>query len=126
MFEQFTESDRAVLAQLLALQVPKKEIASRLSKDRSSMDLELARNSGPLGYVPIEAQQRAMARRRLPRPQERRRKNARLCITQLPASFVPFVPSVQSAGPHAERDHWSRLWPRECLTCIKLHNGRRR
>ena len=30
MFKQFTESDRAVLAQLLALQVSKKEIAQRL------------------------------------------------------------------------------------------------
>jgi IS30 family transposase len=50
---------------LLALQVPKKEIAARLKKDRSSMYRELRRNSGPLGYIPMEAQQRAMARRRL-------------------------------------------------------------
>jgi IS30 family transposase len=67
MFKQFTESDRAVLAQLLALQVPKKEIAQRLGKHRTSIDRELARNSGPLGYLPIEAQQRANVRRRLPR-----------------------------------------------------------
>jgi IS30 family transposase len=65
MHKQFTESDRAVLAQLLALQVPKKEIAQRLKKHRTSIDRELARNSGPLGYLPIEAQQRAMARRRI-------------------------------------------------------------
>jgi transposase, IS30 family len=64
MFKQFTESDRAVLAQLLALQVPKTEIAARLKKDRSAIYRELGRNSGPLGYIPIEAQQRAMARRR--------------------------------------------------------------
>jgi transposase, IS30 family len=64
MFKQFTESDRAVLAQLLALQVPKTEIAARLKKDRSAIYRELGRNSGPLGYLPIEAQQRAMARRR--------------------------------------------------------------
>ena len=32
MSQQFTESDRAVLAQLLALQVPKEEIAARLKK----------------------------------------------------------------------------------------------
>ena len=72
MHKQFTESDRAVLAQLLTLQVPKKEIAQRLNKHRTSIDRELARNSGPLGYLPIEAQQRAMARRRLlPRRREK-------------------------------------------------------
>ena len=69
MSKQFTESDRAVLAQLLALHLPKKEIAARLEKNRSSVCRELARNSGPLGYIPIEAQQRARARRRLPRRQ---------------------------------------------------------
>src|SRR5438477_1440561 len=65
MHKQFTESDRAVLAQLLALQVSKKQISQRLKKHRTSIDRELARNSGPLGYLPIEAQQRALARRRL-------------------------------------------------------------
>jgi transposase, IS30 family len=65
MHKQFTESDRAVLAQLLALHVSKTEIAARLKKDRSSIYRELGRNSGPLGYLPIEAQQRALARRRL-------------------------------------------------------------
>ena len=65
MHKQFTESERAVLAQLVALQVPKKEIAERLKKHRTSIDRELKRNSGPLGYLAIEAQQRAMARRRL-------------------------------------------------------------
>jgi IS30 family transposase len=67
MSQQFTESDRAVLAELLALKVPKKEIAARLKKHRSSIDRELARNSGPLGYIAIEAQQRAETRRWLPR-----------------------------------------------------------
>jgi transposase, IS30 family len=67
MHKQFTESDRAVLAQLLALQVAKKEIAARLNKHRTSIDRELARNSGPLGYIAIEAQQRAEVRRRLTR-----------------------------------------------------------
>lgn len=67
MSQQFTESDRAVLAQLLALNVPKKEIATRLHKDRSSVYRELKRNSGPIGYIPIEAQQRADVRRRLAR-----------------------------------------------------------
>src|SRR5262245_24629602 len=67
MSQQFTESDRAVLAELLRLQVPKKEIAARLHKHRSSVYRELSRNSGPLGYIPIEAQQRAETRRWLPR-----------------------------------------------------------
>jgi len=67
MHKQFTESERAVLAQLLALQLPKKEIAARLNKHRTSIDRELARNGGPVGYIAIEAQQRAQVRRRLPR-----------------------------------------------------------
>jgi transposase, IS30 family len=67
MSQQFTESDRAVLAELLRLQVSKKEIAARLQKHRSSVYRELARNSGPLGYIAIEAQQRAEVRRWLPR-----------------------------------------------------------
>jgi IS30 family transposase len=67
MSQQFTESDRAVLAQLLALHISKKEIAARLKKNRSSIYRELARNSGPLGYIAIEAQQRAEVRRWLPR-----------------------------------------------------------
>ena len=69
MSQQFTESDRAVLAQLLALELSKKEIAARLNKHRSSIYRELNRNSGPLGYLASEAQQRANARRRLPRRQ---------------------------------------------------------
>lgn len=72
MFKQFTESDRAVLAQLLALKVPKTQIAARLKKDRSAIYRELGRNSGPLGYIAIEAQQRALARRRLV-PRRRRK-----------------------------------------------------
>lgn len=67
MHKQFTESDRAVLAQLLNLSLTKTQIAARLKKSRSSLYRELARNSGPRGYVAIEAQQRAMSRRRLPR-----------------------------------------------------------
>jgi len=49
------------------LKVAKKEIARRLKKHRSSIFRELARNSGPLGYLAIEAQQRAHVRRSFPR-----------------------------------------------------------
>ena len=63
MSKQLTESDRAVLAQLLELKVPKKEIARRLHKHRSTVYGELARNTGPLGYIPEEAQSRAEVRR---------------------------------------------------------------
>ena len=62
MSKQFTESDRAVLAQLLELKVPKREIARRLHKHRSSVHRELARNTGPRGYIPEEAQSRADVR----------------------------------------------------------------
>jgi len=63
MCQQLTESDRAVLAQLLELKVPKKEIARRLHKHRAPIYRELARNSGPMGYIPEEAQQRTDVRR---------------------------------------------------------------
>jgi IS30 family transposase len=63
MPKQLTESDRAVLAQLLELKVSQKQIAQRLHKDRSTIYRELARNTGPMGYVAEEAQQRTDVRR---------------------------------------------------------------
>ena len=43
--------------------MPKKEIARRLHKHRSTVYRELARNTGPVGYIPEEAQQRTDVRR---------------------------------------------------------------
>jgi transposase, IS30 family len=63
MHEQLTPADRAVLAQLLELNVPKNEIARRLGKHRSTIYRELARNRGPRGYIPEEAQHRTDVRR---------------------------------------------------------------
>jgi len=63
MSRQLTPEDRAVLAQLLELKVPKKEIARRLHKHRSSIYRELDRNTGPVGYIPEEAQSRTDVRR---------------------------------------------------------------
>lgn len=63
MYRQLTESDRAVLAELLKLKIPKVEIARRLHKHRATIYRELARNTGPVGYVPEEAQQRTDIRR---------------------------------------------------------------
>lgn len=67
MPNQLTQSDRAVLAQLVELKVPKQEIAKRLDKHRSTIYRELARNTGPCGYIHQEAQQRTDVRRRLGR-----------------------------------------------------------
>ena len=90
MSQQFTESDRAVLAQLLALQVPKKEIAARLKKARSSIYRELERNSGPLGYIAMEAQQRAEVRRWLSRRDRQAERSAgrEVCRPALGAVLV--------------------------------------
>jgi len=67
MPSQLTQSDRAVLAQLIQMNVPKQEIAERLQKHRSTIYRELARNTGPIGYIYQEAQQRTDARRQLGR-----------------------------------------------------------
>lgn len=67
MPNQLTQSDRAVLAQLLELKVPKQEIAQRLGKHRSTIYRELTRNTGPIGYIYQEAQQRTDVRRQLGR-----------------------------------------------------------
>jgi transposase, IS30 family len=63
MPEQLTAKDRAVLAQLLDLNLGKAEIARRLNVHRSTIYRELARNKGSLGYFDLEAQQRTEARR---------------------------------------------------------------
>jgi IS30 family transposase len=63
MSAQLNAKDRAVLAQLLKLNLSKTEVASRLNKHRSTIYRELDRNSGPRGYIDLEAQQRTEARR---------------------------------------------------------------
>jgi IS30 family transposase len=73
MSRQLTESDRAVLAELLDLNVPKTEIARRLHKHRATIYRELARNTGPVGYVFKEAQQRTDVRRWMNHPTRKMR-----------------------------------------------------
>jgi transposase, IS30 family len=67
MSKQLTATDRAVLAQLLDLKLTKAEIARRLEVHRSTVYRELVRNTGPRGYLDVEAQQRTNARRMLSR-----------------------------------------------------------
>ena len=55
---QLTESDRAVLAELLTKKLPKREIARQLGKHHSTIYREFAVNTGPVGYVYQEAEQR--------------------------------------------------------------------
>ena len=110
MFKQFTESDRAVLAQLLALKVPKTQIAARLKKHRSAIYRELARNSGPLGYLPIEAQQRALARRRL-LPRRRRKLSDSRVREYVQRSLAQCWSPDQIAG--RSRREFSRDVPRQ-------------
>ena len=71
MPQQLTLPQRAILAELLEQNTPKAKIAERLGVHRSSIYRELARNSGPVGYIYQEAQQRTDVRRWLRR---RRRK----------------------------------------------------
>lgn len=82
MPNQLTESDRAVLSQLLELKVPKKEIARRLRKHRSTVYRELARNSSPIGYIPEEAQSRADVRRWVNRRRKMRDSQVRQYVCQ--------------------------------------------
>jgi IS30 family transposase len=63
MSRQLTLPQRAVLAELLGQNAPRSKIAERLDVHRSTIYRELARNSGPRGYLYDEAQQRADTRR---------------------------------------------------------------
>jgi len=67
MSKQLSDADRAVLVQLLQLKTTKSEIAKALRCHRSTVYRELARNTGPMGYIWQEAQQRTDARRMLPK-----------------------------------------------------------
>ena len=48
---QLTLAQRAILGELLKQNCPKREIACRLGVHRSTVDRELKRNTGPIGYL---------------------------------------------------------------------------
>ena len=64
---QLTLAQRAILAELLKQNCAKREIACRLGVHRSTVYRELKRNTGPIGYLYQEAQQRTDIRRQLRR-----------------------------------------------------------
>ena len=64
---QLTLAQRAILAELLKQKCAKREIACRLGVHRSTVYRELKRNTGPIGYLYQEAQQRTDIRRQLRR-----------------------------------------------------------
>jgi IS30 family transposase len=67
MAAQLTLAQRAILAELLKQNCTKREIACRLGVHRSTVYRELKRNTGPIGYLYQEAQQRTDIRRKLRR-----------------------------------------------------------
>ena len=67
MAAQLTLAQRAILAELLKQNCAKREIACRLGVHRSTVYRELKRNTGPIGYLYQEAQQRTDIRRQLRR-----------------------------------------------------------
>jgi IS30 family transposase len=62
-YSQFTLEERCRLRGLMEMGLPKKEIARRLGRHRSTVDRELERNSNVDGYRPDTADRRAWARR---------------------------------------------------------------
>jgi IS30 family transposase len=58
MSAQLTLAQRAILAELLKGNCPKREISCQLGVHRSTVDRGLKRPTGPIGYLYEEAQQR--------------------------------------------------------------------
>jgi len=61
-YTQLTMIDRQRLCTFLQMGLPKKQIAERLSKDKSTIYREINRNKEKDGYFPGIAQQKARAR----------------------------------------------------------------
>ena len=66
-YHQLTKDDRIVIKTLMQERRTKPYIADHLGRDLSSIKREISRNSGQRGYRPQQAQQKAEARRRIPR-----------------------------------------------------------
>jgi transposase, IS30 family len=117
MANHLTLDERKLLAQWRTEQLAKAEIARRLGRDRRTIQRELKRNGTTLGYLAVEAQAQAVARRRQPR---RRRRMSDPVVDQfVRAGLADFWSPDQIAG--RMRREFARR-PGRCISRQTIYN----